>query len=165
MFIMKQSLITILTFILASSCFVSHNPEQVYVSEATGEDEAVLTAATFNQIKNFILAHGDRQTYCNMYNNNPHAVFANMDIFLNPDTGQQNINCDIKLSGFNHMVIRTQYPLKYYHIKLNLLATGPDLVIPKGTNLEDLRKCLRDALSELTREKGKQSNHDDTNLD
>lgn len=29
----------------------------------------------FNKIKKYILRNGDKETYCNMYNDNPHYTF------------------------------------------------------------------------------------------
>jgi hypothetical protein len=74
----------------------------------------------FNRIISFVLQYGDRVTYCNMYNNNPHYQFHDFDLFLNPDIGQANINCDPLLSGFNEIVIRNNNEsIIYYHIKIN----------------------------------------------
>ncbi|MCD4781362.1 MAG: hypothetical protein K8S27_12550, partial [Candidatus Omnitrophica bacterium] len=72
-----------------------------------------------------------------------------MDIYLNPDTGQQNINCDLKLSGFNHMVIRTRSPMRYFRFALNLKSIGPDLIVQKETDSEELAGVLQDAMSKL----------------
>ena len=150
---MKQLLVTILILVLVSGCSNSRESTPSSVAEAPQETDGVLTAAAFNQIKDHILAHGDRQTYCNMFNNNPHVAFGNMDIYLNPDTGQQNISCDLKLSGFNHMVIRTREPWKYYRVQLNLKATGPDLIIQEGTDPEELSELFQEALSALNDQK------------
>lgn len=61
----------------------------------------------FIAIKRFILAKGDRQTFGNMYNRNPHYAFDGFDAFLIPDVGQANINCDPARSDFDGIVIRT----------------------------------------------------------
>ncbi len=65
-----------------------------------------LTAANFQLLKLFILRHGDRQTYCNKYNQNPHYDFGGFHVFLEPDVGQQNINCDPDLSDFDTLVVQ-----------------------------------------------------------
>ena len=155
---MKQLLVTILILVLVSGCSNSRESAPSSVAEAPQKTDWVLTAAVFNHIKDYILAHGDRQMYCNMFNNNPHVALGNMDIYLNPDTGQQNINCDLKLTGFNHIVIRTREPWKYYRVQLNLKATGPDLIIQEGTNPEELSKRFQEALSDLNDKKKRQSN-------
>src|SRR5689334_11326378 len=72
------------------------------------------TKESFQKIKSFILQCGDRQTYCNMYNDNPHYQFSQFEVFLHPDVGQRNIGCEPSLSDFNKLVIRdfregTQY--------------------------------------------------------
>ena len=139
--------------ILVSGCSGPREPTFSQDAQAPQQVDGVLTAAAFNQIKDHILAHGDRQTYCNMFNNNPHVALGNMDIYLNPDTGQQNINCDLKLSGFNHMVIRTRKPWRYYRVQLNLKAMGPDLIMQQETKPEELEKLFEEALSELRNKK------------
>ncbi len=76
-----------------------------------------LSVQEFETIKSFILENGDRQTYCNMYNNNPHYSFEGFEAYLNPETGQGNINCDPEISDFNEIVIRDQdADPQYYHI-------------------------------------------------
>jgi hypothetical protein len=71
---------------------------------AHARDEGVLTLENFNKIKAYILQHGDRKTYCNMLNNNPHFQFPGFDAYLHPEGGQKNINCDPRLSDFNQLV-------------------------------------------------------------
>lgn len=155
---MKQAVIAILALLTVSSCAAPTNSPLASAIQPSRAHETILKASSFNRIKDFVLAHGDRQTYCNMYNNNPHVALGNMDIYLNPDTGQQNINCDLKLSGFNSMVVRTREPRKYYRFALNLRDTGPNLTIPEGTNLNDLRTVIQNALSELEKARITQSN-------
>jgi hypothetical protein len=46
----------------------------------------------FESVKDFIIVKGDRQTYSNMYNSNLHFSFNGFDVYLNPETGQENIN-------------------------------------------------------------------------
>ena len=67
-----------------------------------------VTVEAFLKIKSLVLTQGDRQTYCDMYNDNPHYAFKDFDVFLDPDTGQGNINCDKQKSDFNYMVFRTE---------------------------------------------------------
>ncbi len=66
----------------------------------------ILTATNFAVIRQFVLRDGDRQTYCNMYNDNPHWGGAGFEVFLNPEDGQRNINCDPAMGGFDTMVIQ-----------------------------------------------------------
>ncbi|MBM4776745.1 MAG: hypothetical protein GQE15_03490 [Archangiaceae bacterium] len=43
-----------------------------------------MTAADFALVCRFIFETGDRQTYCNRYNQNPHFEFDTFDAWLNP---------------------------------------------------------------------------------
>jgi hypothetical protein len=86
-----------------------------------------LSVREFENIKSFILDNGDRQTYCNMYSDNPHYSFERFEAWLNPETGQRNINCDPEISDFNEIVLRDQDPEpQYFYI----------LIIRRG-DLED----------------------------
>jgi len=60
----------------------------------------------FVRVKRWILERGDRVTFGQMYNQNPHYTFGAVDAFLLPETGQQNINCDPRLSDFDAIVLR-----------------------------------------------------------
>lgn len=83
--------------------------------------QAVVSPKSFRAIKALIIQRGDRQIYCNMYSNNPHLGFEGFDVFLNPDVGQRNINCDLARSDFNEMVIRDWRTQKiYFLVKLDL---------------------------------------------
>lgn len=76
----------------------------------------IISVQNFESIKDFILVNGDKQTYCNMYNNNPHYSYGYFNSYLNPEIGQANINCDPEISDFNEIVIRDQNsdPQYYY---------------------------------------------------
>jgi hypothetical protein len=65
-----------------------------------------LTVESFVRIRTFILEQGHRQTYCNMFNHNPHWAFPGFDAYLNPPD-QRNINCEPGRSEFNRLVIQT----------------------------------------------------------
>jgi hypothetical protein len=66
----------------------------------------VLSVENFQRIKEFILKNGDRRTYCNMYNHNPHYEFGTFHVYLNPEGGQSNINCDPDRSDFDEIIIQ-----------------------------------------------------------
>jgi len=71
----------------------------------------------FESVKTYILSNGDRQGYCNMYNDNPHYSFSGFETYLNPEIGQLNINCDPELSDFNEIIIRDQNSdPQYFHL-------------------------------------------------
>lgn len=65
-----------------------------------------VSVESFDRIVRFILERGDRLTFCNRFNHNPHYRFSSFDAFLSPDIGQRNINCDPQLSGFDTLTIR-----------------------------------------------------------
>lgn len=78
----------------------------------------MLPVEEFNTISQFILQNGDKKTYCNRYNNNPHLEMVGFDLFLTPES-TTNINCDPEISGFNEIVIYAAVEeLQYYHILL-----------------------------------------------
>lgn len=89
----------------------------IFCGASFAEDATVLSPENFTAIKKYILAKGDRETFCNMYNDNPHIEIGELDCYLLPETGQANINCDPAKSDFNVMVIRTK-SLKYLDVTL-----------------------------------------------
>lgn len=80
----------------------------------------LLTVANFIRIREFILAGGQRRTYCNMFNHNPHRAFPGFDAYLNPPD-QRNINCEPGKSEFNRLVIQTNGPggQRYWDVTLD----------------------------------------------
>lgn len=126
--------------------------EVVSEKPATASQPAndILTVAQFNRIVTFMLARGDRQTYCQMYNDNPHAALGGANLYLNPDVGQRNINCDPKKSGFDELVIRTE-TMDYYHIKLDAKRSALSYSVRTDENLDDLRTLLPAILADLER--------------
>lgn len=77
-----------------------------------------LSIEEFESIKNMILYNGDRKTYCNRYNNNPHLKIGDFDAFLTP-SDINNVFCDPVVSGFNEIVIYDPgKEIQYYHLKI-----------------------------------------------
>jgi len=159
---MKATKIFAVVMALASMYLAESNRVQVTVAEVADGTHAVLNKTYFLLIKNHILARGDRQTYCNRYNHNPHFQFREFDIYLNPDIGQQNINCDSKLSDFNEMVIRTK-DSDYYNLTLGG-EQNPGLVIRQyyrhvspDTITKEVEKFFKNALKEIESKKDGQS--------
>lgn len=72
-----------------------------------GDDEKIINRENLLKIKQFILRNGKRETYCNMYTGNPAYHSKGFQFYLNPDSGQQNINCDPAKSDFNTLTIRS----------------------------------------------------------
>jgi len=81
-----------------------------------------VTVQSFKDIVSFILKNGDRQTYCNMYNNNPHYRLEGFDIYLNPIHQSINWSKDIlsnTISDYPEITIRDYHVnVQYYHLKL-----------------------------------------------
>jgi hypothetical protein len=59
----------------------------------------------FEVLKKKILKNGDRQTYRNYDNQNPHHVLNGVDLYLNAEIGQKNINNDPELSDFDEITV------------------------------------------------------------
>ncbi len=74
---------------------------------------------TFESIKKIILEKGDRKTYRNFDNNNPHYSSYYYEVFLGSDVGQKNSNNDQKKSDFNELAI---FSKKKSGIDLRLIA-------------------------------------------
>lgn len=121
-------------------------------------DEVVINRQNLIRIKQFILAQGKRETYCNMYNNNPALETKNYRFYLNPDSGQANINCDTNKSDFQTMVIRVSASVgkknQYRHVQfadpneVQVVAPwpSPDLTV------SEVKDVVIDALKEILAE-------------
>ena len=80
----------------------------------------LLTPTNFEVIRQFVLREGDRQTYCNKYNHNPHLRgLTGFDVFLDPADGQKNINCDPELGEFDTMVIVDSRGVGHIRVRLD----------------------------------------------
>ncbi len=69
-------------------------------------EEKIINRENLIRIKQSILQNGQRTTYCNAYNNNPSQHTKRFYFYLNPDSGQNNIDCDSTKSDFNSLTIR-----------------------------------------------------------
>jgi hypothetical protein len=82
-----------------------------------------VTVQKFQDIVEFILKNGDRQTFCNKYNNNPHYKLEGFDIYLNPINQSINVSKEIlsnKISDYDVIVIQDHHVnVQYYHLRLN----------------------------------------------
>lgn len=98
----------------------------------------LLSTHEFEQIKKFILEKGDRRTYRNIDNNNPHYSFNNFDVFLASDVGQRNINNDPEISDFNQVTIADwESDIIYYQL----------IIVRKG-DLKKRKAWLREGMKE-----------------
>ena len=121
---------------------------------------SVVTMDNFLRIKEFVLAGGQRRTYCNMYNNNPFYGFEGLTVFLHPDGGQENINCDLNLSDFNHIVFNTSNPgYSYWHVYIDpddrdvLVLSKAYLEVSEPELISKVEDCFRVALREMGKQR------------
>ena len=82
----------------------------------------ILSKDDFEKIVQFVLDNGDRKTYCNMYNNNPHYKIDKFDIYLNPVSQLINFTKD-RLSFLVHdydeiTIMDYNSSYLYYFIKI-----------------------------------------------
>lgn len=96
-----------------------------------------VTVKKFRDIVNFVLNNGNRNTYCNKFNNNPCYKLAGFDIYLNPIN--QNINwskgfLSNEISDYDEIVIYDPgVEIQYYRLKLS-----EDKIFLKSINDKDL---------------------------
>lgn len=109
-----KNLISFFIIVILFSCT---EKDRISSSDDFRKINDLMSVQDFEDIKSYILTNGDRQTYCNIYNNNPHYSFSGFESYLNPEIGQANINCDTEISDFNEIAIRDQNSMPiYYHI-------------------------------------------------
>ncbi len=83
------------------------------------EITALLSIKEFEKIKKFILNKGDRRTYRNIDNNNPHYHFDDFHAYLNSEIGQRNLYNDPEISDFNEITIHDwNRDIQYYTIRI-----------------------------------------------
>ena len=70
-----------------------------------------------------------------MYNNNPHYTFKEFNVYLNPEVGQFNINCDPNLSDFNEIVIKT-YKSDYPYCYVEILDEPNEMLVVKWPHVD-----------------------------
>jgi hypothetical protein len=99
------SLLLIVFIVFAFDVFAETIDVRIKVRQDKDE-ENIVTRENLIKIQGFILSQGERESYCNMYSNNPAYKTMNYRFYLNPDTGQENINCDPKKSDFHNLTIR-----------------------------------------------------------
>lgn len=124
-------------------------------------DEKIITRANLIRIQQFILKHGLCETYCNMYNNNPAFRTKSFSFYLNPDTGQENINCDTDKSDFHTLTIRkseggkNQYRtvefLDKHYVYIVVSWPTKDLTVSKARGV--VIEAIKEILKEMEKEK------------
>lgn len=123
---MKKYIIQILIFFATISYAQTSKPNPIDITD-------ILSYKQFEQIEEFILTKGDTQTYCNMYNDNPHYRINNIDLYLNPtfqllfkDTKEIKDSVKDEFEIYNTLVLRIwddreykEYPFRYTFIRGN----------------------------------------------
>jgi len=91
-----------------------------------------------------------------MYNDNPFYQVENYSFYLNPDSGQRNINCDPTKSGFRTLVIRNmgwgQDQYRYIEFKGE---TDGDIIVSwrkSDLNIKQIRERTEQALKTIIEE-------------
>lgn len=133
--------------------------ETIYVQVRiiqTGGDEKTITRDNLVRIKQFILKNGQRETYCNMYNNNPAYQTKSFRFYLEPDSGPQNLNCDPAKSDFNSLTIRSVAGGKNQYRTVEFLDQHAIYITadwPTGDlTVNQIRQVADDALQEILAE-------------
>ena len=113
---------TLLVFI---TLFLSYNLGKSVLNE-NGDFTKIsnlISFEEFEKIKDFTLKNGDKMTFRNFDNNNPHYKFENCDIFFGADIGQRNINNSPETSDFNELTI-TDWDSEIIYYKLIIVRKG-----------------------------------------
>jgi hypothetical protein len=74
--------------------------------------------AQFEALKEKILKNGDKQTYRNYDNQNPHYVLNGVNLYLNAEIGQENIDNDPELSDFNEITVNDSIHNRSFTIRI-----------------------------------------------
>ena len=119
-------------------------------------EEKTINRENLLRIKRFILDTGQRETYGNVYNNNPACHAKRFDFYLNPDTRQKNIDCDPNKSDFNSLTIRSKSGGKDQYRTVEFIGQHA-VYITVNWPTDDLtvgqvRQFVEDAIKELLAE-------------
>jgi hypothetical protein len=121
----------------------SQEPRQMY------DINNIINKNDFEKIVQFILNNGDRLTYCQMYNNNPHYSLEDFHIYLNPisqwiNTGEDYLSYSV--SDYDNITIQDwNSPHRYYKITLlneKVYIWNPDEFEQKSYEGELLKKYI-----------------------
>jgi hypothetical protein len=121
-------------------------------------NEKIITRKNLIKIKKSILKKGLRETYCNKYGNSPAHHTKNFYFYLDPDTGQENIDCDPTKSDFNSMTIRNKnligHSNQYRTVEfldehtIHIIATWPS----NDLTVTETRQFVTDAIKEILKD-------------
>ena len=107
--------------------------------------EAIFTIANFEKVKQFVLQYGNKKTYCNRYNCNPHFDFGSFEVYLNPNetaihSGYAGFSKEANL--YNRLTIVKE--LTYIDIKAH--ATDSTLYV-SGENVKGVNQQALDCFN------------------
>ena len=98
----------------------------------------LMDSEAFEKTKAFILENGDKMTFRNFDNHNPHYKFSNCDAFLGADIGQRNINNDPRVSDFNELtIVDRNAVIQYHHV---IIVRKGDLAAEKVWIQKDMKE-------------------------
>ncbi len=146
--------LSLFAILMSSHSFAKDVTVSLRIRNDKGE-EKVINWENLTRIKKFIIAQGKRQTYCNMYNNNPFYSTKNYSFHLNPDTGQQNIDCQPDKSDFNDLTIHFSGDNDQYR---NVRFTDKFVVTinvswpEEDMNIRNIRRPVTAAIEEILKE-------------
>lgn len=155
-FSFKALAFSCLTLLACSGVVMARNIDVRLRIGQEGDDEKVVTRSNFLKIKQFILKNGRRETYCNMYNRNPAFHTKGFQFYLNPDTGQRNMNCDPAKSDFNALTIRSTSGGSFQYRSVEFIDKHYIYVVASWPSddltLGELRKLVEEALTQIMAE-------------
>lgn len=115
---MKKSLIILIAILFTGICACNKDKEEVTEEIPTNKNADItgsFSLIDFELVKSFILNKGDRKTYRTFDSNNPHYSFYGFEAYLNAETGQNNINNNPTISGFNQITLRDKNANPQYY--------------------------------------------------
>ena len=117
-----------------TTLFLSCNSSKKMLSEKQNVKDNFINVSNhidnneFEKIKNFILGKGDKMTFRNIDNNNPHYRFKTFDVFLGA-IGQGDINNNPEISNFYELTIADwKSDIRYYRL---IIVRKTDLKVQK----------------------------------
>lgn len=156
---MRKNVIGVMLLFVLISCITESFAEtldvRLRICQKKSEEETI-TRENLIKIKQFILKQSERETYCNMYNNNPACQTKAFRFYLIPDSGQDNINCDPEKSDFHTLTIRKSDGGKNQYRSVDFIDKNYVYVTADWPtaelNVQQIRKFVEDAMKEILSE-------------
>ncbi|MGA1870892.1 MAG: BsuPI-related putative proteinase inhibitor [bacterium] len=106
-------------------------------------EHMVINVEKFKKIRQFIIDQGQRETYCQMYNNNPYYQFSdNFAFYLNPRSQLVDMY-DAPVDEFIEITIQEMpAPLKYYYIHYDEAAQNICVRSSPQEEIEEVEKKI-----------------------